>query len=776
MANGVSTLNRALYAGSDFDTHNDDLRARLQVKFAADFNDFAISSLGIMLLDLTAFGLDTLSFYLDRRATDTFLATARTRKSVARLSRQLGYKMGGAVASSVDLDIGVTEQFAFDVPLPEGFQIKGPNNLVFEVAREVLFTTTEQGSGITKSVPAFEGQTISETFTSDGSPAQVFELRRVPDDKFVVQGSVVVGVDGAQFEIVDFLEFGETDQVEIGFNDEPSTVRFGDGVSGNIPTSGATIEVTYVASRGLEGQVAKETITEPVTPLVVLFQQIPLTINNAEGSVGGDNRETLASAKSFAPKVFKSRNVAVTSEDYFALAGSFADPLFGRVAVAKAISTRSSGADVTVQNFLADIQTGVTDLNEELTTRTAAINTILGDPDDVDETLVTKYDLFSILAFLRPIAAEIDGGLSSIDVERVTILTEGRAVKNKAVEVQVDATDIQDAYTAAVGAQVNLQATIDGITTVAADQLSAPTRASINADLSTISDQLSLISAEAALIQTAAGTDIRVSAENILTAVGEINRVMETVGGEDSVGGPALKFANWDLFKTQTLLLDQDFAGDPEDPADADNITFHGILDQVELIDTANTTFVSTVNTATAGINEHLDKVLADDCKANLVTVPILTRDAGGFYTAPSTGLISSLQDFLDERKEVTQTVVVASGANFLVSAVISARVGVNAGFSEIVVRTTVESVIEGVLRDRDFGAGLFISELTDAVLGVAGVGFVNVTIEGHIDSTAVVPATLETKLDASGNLIIEESEVITRGTTTVTTEAAPTT
>src|SRR3990170_236618 len=105
LAAAVTTLTRAKYAGLDFDTHEDDLRAEIQVKFAATYNDFAASATGIMLLDLVAYGLDTLSFYLDRRVTDTFLQTARSRKAVTRLCRQLGYRIRGAVASSVDLDV-----------------------------------------------------------------------------------------------------------------------------------------------------------------------------------------------------------------------------------------------------------------------------------------------------------------------------------------------------------------------------------------------------------------------------------------------------------------------------------------------------------------------------------------------------------------------------------------------------------------------------------------------------------------------------------------------
>lgn len=723
MANGLSTLNRARYAGLDFDTHNDDLRSRLQVKFAADFNDFAVSSLGIMLLDLTAFGLDTLSFYLDRRATDTFLATARTRGSVSRLSRQLGYKMGGAVSSSVDLSVNIPQVFSFDVLLPEGFQLEGPNDLIFEVARDVLFTVSEQGPNKTpKIVPAFEGETIEESFTSDGSPAQVFELRRVPDEKFVVQGSVAVTVDGSEFDVVDFLEFGETDQVEIGFNDEPPTVRFGDGVSGNVPTNGASIVVSYVASRGLEGQeAAAGTVTSVVDPLVSNFQEIPLTVTNEQAAVGGDNRESLSSAKANAPKVFKSREVAVTSQDYEALAGSYADPLFGRVAVAKALSTKTARTDLTVQNELTAISNEVTSLNSSL----SSIKTAITSSEDQIATDVTT---------IQSELSSIAGHLSDIEANLSTILSNGRSIKNKSGEVSTDASDIQ-------------QHVVDGKAEVDASSASSSEKSDIKAFFD-------LIDSEASNIITAADSNIKSSAETV---------VSETGAAQDSVSQ-----VGTDLVTSGTDLNQTDAAVSSISTEQA------SIETQAVSIDTVNQSLQDQLDSSTEKINEHLDRVLSEDCQANLVTVPILTKDAGGFYVAPSIGLVESLQSFLRERKEVTQVVSVTSGESFLVEAVITARVGVRAGFSLVVVRTSVEAVIEGVLRDRQFGASLFESDLDTQILAVEGAAFANVRIQGHLDTDGVT--TVTSKLDSDNNLIIEESEVVTRGSITVTTEQAPTT
>lgn len=712
----LGSLNRARYAGLDFDTHNDDLRARLQVKYAADFNDFAISSLGIMLLDLTAYGLDTLSFYLDRRATDTFLSTARTRSSVSRTSRQLGYKMGGAVASAVDVLVKVDDVWPFNVPISAGFQFEGPDGLIFEVAKDVTFTVAEQGvlqAG--KFVPCYEGETIQETFVSDGTPAQVFELRRIPNEKFVVQGTVRVTVDGAAWTVVDLLEYGATDQFEVGFNDEPSTLRFGDGIAGNIPTAGVSIVVTYVASRGKAGQVALGTITDVKTPLVVSFTEIPLTVTNPEGSVGGDDRETLASAKAFAPMVWKSRLVAVVGEDYEALAGSYADPLFGRVAVAKAISSRSAGSDITVQNHLIAIQAAVDSLSASLTLAIADFTSYLNIIDA--QTALIASDL-----------GEVTTRNTSISTSAAAILASMRTAKDNTGEAAVDATDVTTL--------ANDGATFVGAITVA-----------LTSQL-TVADAASLVQFFNRIIQeaTAIGSAVGAAEAAANAAIGEANSIDDK---SSEIGGYLTTIGT---SNSQIQTASTGMRGVVDDLSDP-------ILQDLE----------DAVDTAEAGINEHFDLVLSSDCKSNLVTVPILVRDAGGFYAAPSTGLIASLQSYLDGRKEVTQTVAVTSGENFLRRAVIRARVGVFQGYSEAVVKTAVEAVIDGVLRDRRFGVSLYESDLDDVILAVAGVAFINARIDGYLAPDDVT--VLVDRMDSDGNLIIDESEIISRGTVAVTTE-----
>lgn len=827
----LQTLNRVRYAGLDFDTHFDDLRARLQVEFAEDFNDFALSSLGIMLLDLVAYGLDSLSFYLDRRASDAYLVTARTRKGVTRLADQLGYKIGASVASSVDLTVAIETAVAFDVTVPKGFQFNGPNDLIFETAQAVTYAA---GSGPTDSkvIPCYQGVTVTENFVSDGSTNQVFQLRRVPDQNFVVQGTVGVTVNAADWSESDFITFDKTDQFSVGYGDDPVTLNFGDGIAGNIPGAGAAITVTYVASRGKAGQVVAGSITEATTQLVANFTNIPLTVTQEEASVGGDDTEALSKVKRLAGKVFKSRKVAVTADDYRALAGAFADPLYGRVASAQAISARSAADDLYLKNAIALIEGYLDPVKVSVNALTASQGSY---------ATAIQTSLNTILTYLN----DIGTATTTANNDLATILTNSREAKNSVVEVQNDAADIVvEAATAsgeltamsvatanlAIGAgssRVLYLAKVPGAVgaSVRVAHLAAPGTLGVTVvnkditvqlDVTTTAAQVAnavLLSAPAAaLVEAYARGDGSGTAASqpSLTSLGYTTPNSLAVSGLKDTD-QALLQQRFDRCKTEASTIGSAASGVQGKldnfiiPKTLDaqlqiqtvglNLTTPGtqlysveqqrqaIVPQTTAIVTAaddiNTavlvldttdangngvpdgTVAASVGAELRNIFDHVDVLLAADCNANLVSVPILTKNSAGFYAGPTTGLQQALQAYLDARKEVTQTVKVTSGENSLRRPVIVLRVGVRLGYSESVVSAAVQTVVDGILRDRAFGASLYVSDLDVEVKdNVEGVAFVNSVISGWNDADSVFQTT---ELDSNGNLIILPSEVITK-------------
>lgn len=738
MANEVKSLNRVRYSGFDFETINDELLNRLQVEFLADYNDFALSSLGMVLLDSQSFGLDALSFYLDRRATEAYLGTARTRDSVARLARQLGYKMGGSVAASTDLVVSLADVWPFAVPVPRGFQFTSTNGLVFEVAEDVIFplNATEP-----QSIPVYEGETISETFVSTGLPNQVFEITSVPSNKVIVQGSARVLVNGSLWVEADILSINATDQYELSPNEDPPRLRFGNGESGNIPVVDASIVLTYIASSGLAGNVAANTITDVVEPLVVLGNSIGLVITNPTKAVGGDDRESIERVRFLAPQLLKSRGVTVTASDYEAVAGSFSDPTSGRVAIAKAISSRTGGTDLTLQNLLIDINAAATSGQPVIEAGTTAIS---GYVTTIEAALQTTPVTNTTLRL-----TDIASDLLSVNNQQQSATSALRAAQREGVVIAESTSEINlrtgsaDANASAVLTQLST------IPTASPDQLTQTTRDSISNSINNIRSELSRVLTQNTTVISASGT-IQTGITNALNALGLIADQLSDVGT--------------DLITPSTYLNDLSVNNTAVLAAAA------GIQSESDLLAVTTAVAVDDISTATLAITQHVSSYLSSDCKANLITVPILTKNAAGFFDAPSNALINKLQLKLAETKEVSQTVIVTSGENALVPAVIDIFVGVRSGYSERVVAKVILAAIDGLLRNRRFGVGLYESDVDRVMRDVAGAVYWTVRIRGHYDRISGL--TTSSLVDANGNLVVSDSYVITKAdyrNTTVT-------
>ncbi|GAA1954738.1 baseplate J/gp47 family protein [Microbacterium deminutum] len=99
--------------------------------------------------------------------------------------------------------------------------------------------------------------------------------------------------------------------------DDGDSVRFGDGVFGELPPTGARFEVTYRTTAGAVGNVAADAITivgDDLTGIV-------LGATNPFPAAGGEDRETIWHIRDNAPQAFRARQFrAVRAEDYTATA------------------------------------------------------------------------------------------------------------------------------------------------------------------------------------------------------------------------------------------------------------------------------------------------------------------------------------------------------------------------------------------------------------------------------------------------------------------------
>ena len=99
------------YTSKDFTSIKSDLIEYTKSYFPDTYKDFNETSPGMMLIELTSYVGDVLSYYIDYNYKENILATATERRNVIRLSEFLGYKTNPNTPSLVRLkvttDVGV---------------------------------------------------------------------------------------------------------------------------------------------------------------------------------------------------------------------------------------------------------------------------------------------------------------------------------------------------------------------------------------------------------------------------------------------------------------------------------------------------------------------------------------------------------------------------------------------------------------------------------------------------------------------------------------------
>ena len=96
------------YTSRDFDSIKRDLVEYAKRYYPDTHKDFSEASFGAMMVDMTAYIGDILSFYLDYHANESFLDTASEYDNVVKLSKQLGYKFKSAAVSQGTLAFYIT--------------------------------------------------------------------------------------------------------------------------------------------------------------------------------------------------------------------------------------------------------------------------------------------------------------------------------------------------------------------------------------------------------------------------------------------------------------------------------------------------------------------------------------------------------------------------------------------------------------------------------------------------------------------------------------------
>lgn len=329
------------YTSRDFASLKNDLVALINTRTGLDWNASDPSDLGAILVETFAYMGDIMSYYIDRAANETSLATAIKKDTLLNFANLYGYKPSGPTPALVNVTF--TNNGASSIDLPTGTQVMA--SLATAPYKEVFFETTTGVTGLlpgqTITVLCEEGKTVNtdrpdlidavynialpaSLGTSDGTADQEFDVI----DVGVVDNSITVYVgQGSAFTpwsyVSSLSEHGPTELVFTTRQNEDGTltVIFGDGVTGAIPAAGQLISSVYRTSVGVAGNVKPNTITEVtfIPGNADLTAIATLTVNNSNSAVGGADGDDFTQLRTKIKAAITTRRRAVTLNDYEAL-------------------------------------------------------------------------------------------------------------------------------------------------------------------------------------------------------------------------------------------------------------------------------------------------------------------------------------------------------------------------------------------------------------------------------------------------------------------------
>lgn len=335
------------YGARDYDSLLRSLRARIP-ETIPEWTDFeSDADFGNVLLQLFAHMGDLLNYYIDRVATESYLGTAQTRRSVIQHLGLIGYRLATAAPASTDLTLSFPAAANELVIVRRGDAFaskggKGARSVRFEYNAEqpleidcsTLAVTA--GRKLFPGVRVEEGHLVEDEFlgVSDGTPNQRFRLahpglilRPIGERRATARDVIVrttLGGIVTEWTLQESLAFSRADStdvaVEVDENDR-ATVVMGDNEFAAIAQVGAEVRATYRVGGGALGNLQPDTIKTIVD--APQLSMLAAEVANADPATGGAEREDISHAVMHAPSVFRSLKRAVTAADYEALALMF---------------------------------------------------------------------------------------------------------------------------------------------------------------------------------------------------------------------------------------------------------------------------------------------------------------------------------------------------------------------------------------------------------------------------------------------------------------------
>lgn len=371
--------------------------------------DVSEGNILIILLSMFAAIAEVLHYYIDTKAREFFLGTARRYTSVQALGNLVGYYPKAAIAATVDL------------VLTRGDKASSGSNISGTIAEGSTFTQGDLTWAVVNKIviPPYTSQvrvpviqhrfyhleSLIGTNIKTGDNSIIISSSELPSGELYEHGSMDLFIGGEHYTLVETFAYSRPNDKHFRVIVDASgnlVIIFGDGKFGAAPVGDVITEASCYLTKGTIGNVDAGAIT------YTLMEGMDTT--NPYPATGGSDYEDIESMRSRIPLQARTQGVAITKRDYEDLA--LMVPGVGKAKVEMVCGRRVSlyiypsnasvNSDLQASNILK--QQVWTKLNKYLPITTILKVYPLGTSDivlDVDITGRANYKAQDILTHVR---------------------------------------------------------------------------------------------------------------------------------------------------------------------------------------------------------------------------------------------------------------------------------------------------------------------------------------------------------------------------------------
>ena len=286
-------------------------------KLVPEMSDHSESNVMIIVLDAIAGVTETLNYYIDNIARESFSSTARRYSSLVKLSRGVDYRIKANIAASVDIYVNFFDEDGNPGGVTADFTI--PKNTRFFDETGIDFISTELitvSSGDTSVIIPCQQKTFIDNDNLGTLEGIEDETLLLPED--YVHNSISILINGETWVRQETLAFSlSTDKhfiVEVS-TDKRAYIQFGDGINGQLAPGTFDVLADYFTTTGEDGNIDSNLIND--SDFDFNIQSIDtVNINNPLSSTGGNTYESLASLRKSIPLSVRTLGGATTRQSF----------------------------------------------------------------------------------------------------------------------------------------------------------------------------------------------------------------------------------------------------------------------------------------------------------------------------------------------------------------------------------------------------------------------------------------------------------------------------